>query len=93
MKSSLKTIIEVNVIEVDVEVIEVDFQYLQKLHEFHNDLLFLPKRMQIQQIKNFVPKLHGKTENVIDIRNLKQALNHRLVLRKVNRVNRFNQYT
>ena len=26
--------------------LEVDIQYLEKLHEFHNDLPFLPERMK-----------------------------------------------
>ena len=34
--------------------------------------------------------LHDKTEYVIYIRILKQALNHRLVLKKAHRVIRFN---
>ena len=29
---------------------EVDVQYLEKLHERHNDLPFLPKRMKIEKI-------------------------------------------
>ena len=35
--------------------------------------------------------LHDKTEYVIHIRNLKQALNHGLVLKKVHKVIKFNQ--
>ena len=35
--------------------------------------------------------LHDKTEYVIYIKNLKQALNHGLVLEKVHRVIKFNQ--
>ena len=38
-----------------------------------------------------VTNLHDKTEYVIHIRNLKQALNHGLVLKKVHRVIKFNQ--
>ena len=47
--------------------------------------------MEIEKVEKLVPNLHDKTEYVIHIRNLKQALNHRLVLRKVHRVIRFNQ--
>ena len=36
--------------------------------------------------------LHDKTEYLIHIRNLKQALNHGLVLKKVHKVIKFNQY-
>ena len=41
--------------------------------------------------KKLVTNLHDKTEYVIHIRNLKQALNHGLVLKKVHRVIKFNQ--
>ena len=70
---------------------EVDVQYLEKLHELHNDLPFLPERMKIEKVEKLVANLHDKTEYVIHIRNLKQALNHGLVLKKVHRVIKFNQ--
>ena len=41
--------------------------------------------------KNLVANLHEKTEYVIHIGNLEQALNHELALKKVHRVIRFNQ--
>ena len=71
---------------------EVDVQYLEKLHELHNDLPFLPERMKIEKVEKLVANLHDKTEYVIHIRNLKQALNHGLVLKKVvHKVIKFNQ--
>ena len=70
---------------------EVDGQYPAKSHELHNDLPFLPERIKIKKVKKLVPNLHDKNEYVIHIRNLKQALNHGLVLRKVHRVIKFNQ--
>ena len=51
---------------------------------------FLPERMKIEKVKNLVTNLHDKTEYVIHI-NLRQALNHRLILKKVHRVIKFNQ--
>ena len=48
---------------------------------FHNDLPFLPERMKIEKVEKLVTNLHDKTEYVIPIRNLKQALNHGLVLK------------
>ena len=71
--------------------LEVDVQYLEKLHELHNDLPFLPERMKIEKVEKLVANLHDKTEYVIHIRNLKQALNHGLILKKVHRVIKFNQ--
>ena len=70
---------------------ELDVQYLEKLRELHNDLPFLPERMKIEKVEKLVANLHDKTEYVIHIRNLKQALNHGLVLKKVHRVIKFNQ--
>ena len=47
--------------------------------------------MKIEKVEKLVANLHDKTEYVIHIRNLKQALNHRLILKKVHRVIKFNQ--
>ena len=62
--------------------IKVDVQYLEILHELYDDLLFLPERINIQKVGKLVANLHDKTEYVIRIRNLNQALNHGLVLKK-----------
>ena len=56
--------------------LEVYVQYLEKLHDLHNDLPFLPERIKIEKVEMLVASLHGKTEYVIHIRNLKQILNH-----------------
>ena len=55
--------------------LEVDVQYLEKLHELHNDLLLLSKRIGIEKVEKLIASLHHKTEQVIQIRNLKQPLN------------------
>ena len=47
--------------------------------------------MKIEKVEKFVANLHDKTEYVIHIRNLKQAFNHGLVLKKVHRIIKFNQ--
>ena len=47
--------------------------------------------MKIKKAEKLVANLHDKTEYVIHIRNLKQALNYGLVLRNVHRVIKFNQ--
>ena len=71
--------------------LEVDVQYLEKLHELHNDLPFLAERMKIEKVENLVAHLHDEVEYVIHIRNLKQALNQGLVFKKVHKVIKFNQ--
>ena len=47
--------------------------------------------MKIEKVEKLVTNLHDKTEYVIHIRNLKQGLNHALILKKVYRVIKFNQ--
>ena len=70
---------------------EVDVQYFEKLHELHNDLPFLPERMKIEKVEQLVANSHYKTGFVIHIRNLKQVLNNRLVLKIVDRVIKFDK--
>ena len=47
--------------------------------------------MKLEKVKKLVANLHDKTEYVIHIRSLKQALNHGLILKNVHRVIKFNQ--
>ena len=66
--------------------LEVDVNVLKIYIIFHNDLPFCPQRMKIEKVEKPVANLHDKTEYVIQIRNLKQVLNHGLVLKKLHRV-------
>ena len=52
---------------------------------------FISERIKIEKAEKLVTNLHDETEYAIHMRNLKQALNHRLVLKKVYRVIKFNQ--
>ena len=52
----------------------------------YNDLPFLPEK-----VEKLVANLHDKTEFGIHTINLKEALNHRLILKNVHRVIKFNQ--
>ena len=54
-------------------------------------MLFLPEGMKIEKFQNYVTNLHDQTEYVIYIKNLKQALNHGLILKKGHRVIKFCQ--
>ena len=42
--------------------LEVEVQYLKTLHELHNDLQFLPERMNIEKGEKLEANLHDKTE-------------------------------
>ena len=72
-------------------ILEVDVKYPKNLHGLHEDLPFLPERMKIGKYKKLVCNLYDKKNYVVHIRSLKQALNHRLILKKVHRVIQFNQ--
>ena len=71
--------------------LEFDVRYLKKIHELNNDLPFLPERMKIEKVEGLVANLLDKTDYVIYKRNLKQALNHGLILKKDHRMITFNQ--
>ena len=47
--------------------------------------------MKTEKVENVLANLDDKTEYVIYIRNLKQALNHGLVFKKVHKMIKFNQ--
>ena len=74
----------------DGHFLEVDVQYPPKLQELHMDLQFLPERKMLEKFEKLITNLHDKKEYVIHIRNLKQILNHGLILEKVHRVITFN---
>ena len=59
--------------------------------KIYEDVPFLPERMRVLKFEKFVADLHDKTENVIYIRNLNQALYHGIGLKNVHRVVRFNE--
>ena len=72
-------------------ILEVDVRYLERLHELHSDLLFLPVRMEINKCNKLVCNLFDKKKYVVHINSLKQALNHGLKLKKIHRIIEFNQ--
>ena len=42
--------------------LEIDIQYPEELHELHNDLLFFPEKMKIENVEKLVANLHDKDE-------------------------------
>ena len=61
------------------------------MHGLDNDLPFLPKRMKIDKCKELVCNLRNKEKYVVHVKLLKQALSHRLKLKKVHKIIEFNQ--
>ena len=69
----------------------MDIQCSEKLYEFHNDLPVLPDDWKLKKSKNLFNNLHDKTEYVIHMKNLNQVSNHKIILKKVHTVIKFNQ--
>ena len=72
-------------------LLEVNVDYPAKLHRLHNDLPFLPQKMNIHKVEKLVPNLFNKKKYTMHIRVLQQALQHGLILKKVHRVIQFKQ--
>ena len=71
--------------------LEVDVEYAKKLFCSHKDLPSLPERKKLEKVEKLVSSIEDKEKYVIHIRALKQALNHGLILKRVNIVIQFNQ--
>ena len=72
-------------------LLEADVKYPKELHDFHNDLPFMCKKLKINGVEKLVPYLFDKKKYVIHIRALDQALKHGLVLEKIHRAIDFDQ--
>ena len=71
--------------------LEDDLQYPKKLHDLCNDLPFSPERITEEKVEKLIANLHDKTQFVIHIKNLKEALTRGLVLKKLHGIIKFNQ--
>ena len=71
--------------------LEVDIDYLKQLFNFHKDLPFLSESKKVNKVEKCICDIEDKKKFVIHIRALKQALNHRLRLKKVHRIIQFKQ--
>ena len=64
-------------------ILEVDVKYPEKLRCVHSDLPFSPERMKINKCEKLVCNTCNKENYIIHMVSLKQALNHRLILKRV----------
>ena len=62
--------------------LEVDVEYPKNSLNLHMDLPFLPEKNKIKKCDKLVCNIYDKENYVADIRALKQALNHGLILKK-----------
>ena len=77
--------------EKNVSKFDEELKYTKDLHNLHSDLPFLSERMKIKKCNKLVCNLYDKKEYVVHIRALKQALNHGLILKNVQRAIQSNQ--
>ena len=70
-------------------ILEVDVKYPKGLHKLHSYFMFLPKRMKIDKCEKLMFNLYDMKIYDIDIRVLKETLDHELILEKVHKVNGF----
>ena len=63
----------------------------KKLFDLHKDLPSLPERKKVNNVEKLICNIEDREKYVIHIKLLKQALNHRLVFKKVHRIIQFNQ--
>ena len=71
--------------------LKVDVEYLIKLFNLHKNFPFLPERKKVGKVEKLVCDIDEKEKYVIHIGDLKQALNHGIILKTVHRVIQFNQ--
>ena len=62
------------------------FSILKDYMNFIMIYYFYLKKKKIEKVEKLVANLHDKTEYLIHIINLKQTLNHELVLKKLHRI-------
>ena len=72
-------------------LLEVAVNYPKELHDHHNDLPFMCKKIKVNGVEKLVPNLYDKKKYVIHIKALQQALEHGLILKKIHRAIEFKQ--
>ena len=71
--------------------LEGDIDFPKELFNLHTDLPFLPERKKVNKCEKLICSIEDKEKYVVQIRTLKQALNHGLILKNAHRVIKFNQ--
>ena len=78
----------------EIVIREIFFKQMLSIQKIYLNWVskkFLPKRKKIGKCNKFVCDFYGKKNYVVYIKDLKQALNHGSILKKVHRVTQFNQ--
>uniref|UniRef100_A0A336MAQ8 CSON012963 protein n=1 Tax=Culicoides sonorensis TaxID=179676 RepID=A0A336MAQ8_CULSO len=72
-------------------VLSVDIDYPSELHDEHNELPFFPERKKFGNTEKLCATLENKKNYVVHYRNLKQAMQNGLILKKVHKILKFKQ--
>ena len=71
--------------------VEVDLEYLEDLHDLHNDYPLAPERIKIRNVENLIPNLNNKTNYVVHYENLKLYESIGLKITKIHRGIKFEE--
>ena len=65
-------------------ILEVDLEYLEELHDLHNDYPLCPERVECNhRVKKLIPNLRHKNNYIIHYKNLMQCLRLGMKLKKI----------
>ncbi|XP_056645117.1 uncharacterized protein LOC130450634 [Diorhabda sublineata] len=75
-------------------ILQVDLEYPKRLHDLHRDIPFCPEHRipPVSKLPKLMTTLFDKKEYILHYRNLKQALEHGFVLKKIHKVLQFKQF-
>ena len=62
--------------------LEANIEYTKNLFNLHSSLPFLPERNKSEKVNKLACDFHDNKNYVVHIKDLKQALNHGLILKK-----------
>ena len=66
-------------------ILDVDLDYLEDLHNLHNDYPLAPERVRIGNVEKLIPNLNNKTNYVVHYENLKLYENLDLKIAKIHK--------
>ena len=72
-------------------ILEVVLQYLEALHDLHNDYPLVPERVKIGNLKKLITNLNNKTNYVVHYENLKLYQSLGLKITKIHRGIKFKE--
>ena len=72
-------------------VLEVDLEYLDELHDFHNDFPLAPELLEVNGIHKLIPNLRDKEKMVLHGKSLQLFISPGMKLKKIHRGMKFRE--